>query len=145
MGLSSNAQMKFNQHNPYVSNADVFKLRELGIDLFDKPIKDVQFQNNVVELMLNKKSYDKLKASRTASISLGIAGLAVLIAGALVGQKRSVTTFPLKNDYINFGAITTAGAGIAFMINKPKHKLAKSNYLQKLKITKDQYNVLLPN
>lgn len=140
-----NAQMTFNKHNPYVTNSEIHKLKVLKIDLFEKSITDPDFKKNVSALLANQKDYNEHKNKRALFITIGALGAAMLTAGILVGEKRSSTTLPFKNNYIRGGLLIGATGGIGFMVNRPQFLSVRSKYHQQLEITKGQYDVLIKN
>ncbi len=151
------AQMKFNQHNPYVSNSEIFKLKQLGIDLSQQPMLDQSFQNNIQTLLQTRKAYNKEKskfAALTAGASLGIvSGVAGILLDEYVEpaviQDDSGMSVPnpnfgrtsIKSQYVLLGMAGIITGAFALKI-KIDSKKERNEYEQQMQITKNQYNTL---
>ncbi len=141
---AANAQQKFNQHNPYVSNSEIHWLRQKEINLFDKPIVDDLFTSNIRKTIDYRDRYNSKKSGYLAAVTataftyvVGVTGL--LLSGDSVGQSESRRN--LKPIYWSSIGLGIGGTIWSFNLNKAKN-IARSEYEQQLEITRDQYNIL---
>lgn len=149
---TTSAQMKFNEHNPYVTNGEIHHLKKMGIDLFDKPITDADFQKNV-RRTLDLRSQFNDDNSKYAAI--GISSLILLTTG-LAGVIMSQADLPPSNGFYNIVYNTEANlrteylllgsAGVitaAFAIKaRSKRNKSRSKFEQQLEVTRNQYSLL---
>lgn len=143
-------QVKFNQHNPYVSNSEIHHLRNMGIDLFDKAYTDVEFKKNVRLSLDYAEEYNADKAKYAALGVSSILGIMTGVAGLLIDQEQrdpvmnsngqTVTPTSIKSQYILLGAAGGITAAFALKARKKRNE-SKSKYEQQLKITKEQYKL----
>ena len=145
------AQVKFNQHNPYVTNSEIHHLRNMGIDLFTEPYTDPEFKQNIFLTLDLKKEYNAHQAKYAALGVSSLLGILVGIAGVLVDQDTNtnavgtngqpISQTSIKSQYILLGAAGTIAAGFTFKARN-KRNASKSKFEQQLQITKDQYSLL---
>jgi hypothetical protein len=149
---ASTAQQKFNQHNPYVSNSEIHHLKKMGIDLFDKPFTDAEFQKNVRRTFDLKAEYDSDKSKFAALGVASLLGITAGIAGILIDMEESdgnvvngggnpVNQTDIKSQYILLGAAGAITAGFALKARGAR-EASKTKFEQQLAITKGQFDVL---
>ena len=145
------AQVKFNQHNPYVNNSEIHHLRKLGIDLFTKPYTEPDFKKNIFLTLDLRKEYNADKAKYAALGVSSLLGILVGIAGVIVdqdtkttvlgGSGQQISSTSIKSQYILLGAAGAITAGFTLKARKKRNE-SKSKFEQQLQITKDQYSLL---
>lgn len=144
--LGAQGQMKFNQHNPYVSNGDIFKLKKEGIDLSTRSYDDLVFQKNVQEFLALRKEYNQRKAG-TVAITAGAGYMLLSGIGLILNERRNnpldEAQSPIGAESALSGVFSTV-VGVSLSVLTVRHfikaRKTKSLRNQKLKIVKKQYN-----
>jgi len=156
LSIAGWAQQDFNKHNPYVTNSEIHWLRQQEINLFNAPIVDDEFTENVRKTIDLRNAYNKETSKFAASVTLtsillvigtiGIINNAVtddpgLPSGPPTSPGPEPTPTDLKSIFIVSGVAGVISGIFTFKIHK-KRSEARSRRDQQLEITRNQYNIL---
>jgi len=156
LSVTTWAQQNFNQHNPYVTNSEIHWLRQQKINLFNAPIVNDEFTQNVRKSIDYRNDYNKKTSKYAASLT---ASSLLLIIGAVGAVNNVITQDPalppgppvssgpqpqptdLKTIFIVSGVAGAINSIFTYKFYKQR-KAARSLRDQQLEITRNQYNIL---